>query len=780
MTDKRIGWSNPGERNSYTWFDAGVWRPAGRPNLRRVKIVDNKLKHPGFLEQTISWDLNSGPRQRTWVEGLQPGDVVQILPKAKYQGWVNRVKECRITVEYKLADDVQDVPVTSGTLSNADHYTQRLDSDNSEIRLVVVEPGKPEDLVECSWDTIRLNDQSSFCALSYRWGDPDDCVAINIRAPSGPRRFSVHRTVEGALRRLRRPDEPLRIWIDAICINQTDIEERSQQVALMKDIFSRAEEVHIWLGGDLPVLDTCLRIIRDICAYNDWAHPEEAANGSRDGEEEQSLKKKPSELKEELCRVDDQIKKARSKNEYVSFKGIEEVFAHHVSTNFTDDDADWAGAKEKTLPTMMTPLFSNPWFGRVWVAQEAIFASRALVYGPKEVASWHDVHRMSQWLESPEYSVQVQHIQSFTIMAPIWRTLQEDHKRRTGTVNEASSSTGVVKRGILDVFLEGHDLKATDPRDKVFALLEFSYETRDISQLDPLIRPDYAKPTEDVFADFTRWWIKEHQSLAILSAIHSLWGRTWRKAARSTTREAAAVPVRNHATWAVTSLGNSQWAKASLQAQFAFRATSDTTPDLGLLECPPSEGSTLRLRGRPVSRIQSIHYYPIEFMFPYRHEVNDRSDIQAVFDRMFDPCGFTGFWGVRSIGLHDKVTAARGQREYVDHLKAHWAYVDRPKLDLAVLAKDGNTKSYQTNKLPTCLERCYFISDDGRQGICPSTAREGDMIALLDGGSVPFLLRAVGDTGSFQLVGESFVQGIMYGEYLEEENRSDSVVFSLV
>jgi hypothetical protein len=51
-----------------------------------------------------------------------------------------------------------------------------------------------------------------------------------------------------ALRRLRRPDRERLIWIDALCINQQDVRERNMQVGNMREIYSKADHVLIWLG----------------------------------------------------------------------------------------------------------------------------------------------------------------------------------------------------------------------------------------------------------------------------------------------------------------------------------------------------------------------------------------------------------------------------------------------------------------------------------------------------------------------------------------------------
>lgn len=91
--------------------------------------------------------------------------------------------------------------------------------------------------------------QSNFEALSYTWGESlhDESVEVqdNIRIP-------ITDNLALALRRLRhRTQQPRDLWIDAICIDQKNLAERSQQVAFMGEIYQRAYRVIIWLG-DLP------------------------------------------------------------------------------------------------------------------------------------------------------------------------------------------------------------------------------------------------------------------------------------------------------------------------------------------------------------------------------------------------------------------------------------------------------------------------------------------------------------------------------------------------
>jgi hypothetical protein len=51
-----------------------------------------------------------------------------------------------------------------------------------------------------------------------------------------------------ALLRLRHSETDRTLWVDALCINQSDLDEKGQQVSLMREIFKRAGKVTMWLG----------------------------------------------------------------------------------------------------------------------------------------------------------------------------------------------------------------------------------------------------------------------------------------------------------------------------------------------------------------------------------------------------------------------------------------------------------------------------------------------------------------------------------------------------
>ena len=124
-----------------------------------------------------------------------------------------------------------------------------LDATRKEIRLLHVHSGAWNDDVKCHLETVSLNDNPKFNAISYVWGDPNITLPITIDGEP----LAITRNLCNALQRLRKTDETLIIYADAACINQSDVNERSQQVQLMGEIYSSAQEVFIWLGH------TCVR-----------------------------------------------------------------------------------------------------------------------------------------------------------------------------------------------------------------------------------------------------------------------------------------------------------------------------------------------------------------------------------------------------------------------------------------------------------------------------------------------------------------------------------------
>ena len=121
---------------------------------------------------------------------------------------------------------------------------QHLDS----IRLLTLHPGDEAAPLECSLSEVSSESNPQYEALSYTWASTDgDTRQLQIISCDG-RRLMITRNCKGALRRLRYGDRERVLWVDAICIDQENEQERGHQVGLMRKIYGQANEVLIWLG----------------------------------------------------------------------------------------------------------------------------------------------------------------------------------------------------------------------------------------------------------------------------------------------------------------------------------------------------------------------------------------------------------------------------------------------------------------------------------------------------------------------------------------------------
>ena len=439
----------------------------------------------------------------------------------------------------------------------------------------------------------------------------------------------------------------------------------------------------------------------------------------------------------------------------------------------------------------------NPWFQRVWVLQEALRAQRALVYCGPEVITWDELLDVNTWLNSTEYRLQETFLPPHPMMPSIWMSLGTQ-KHEVGSPASRNASAGDNSHlDILDVFLDGLELKATDPRDKLFALLSFGRETCRADELPLGIRPSYSKSPKRVFADFTRWWIRKNKSLAILSNTHGQPGRTWLRL-----HHVSVQPQITRPTWAIGSEGRAVWAETTLNSLFRFSASKDTIPNQELLDRDmDSEPEILKLEGFKLAKVTEITYPTLEN--DPKQMSDSVEDLLNVLDQIIDPCGNHKIWNSKPREARENPNALAsevGKRLFgdptglKDHLQAHWGYARRPKFAAvrlgSLLSNDGELSRCETDTIPTCIDPFFFIASNSMIGLCPWAARKGDVIAILYGGKVPFLLRPVrseiynGDDGvdvsKFEFVGECFVSGAMNGECFRGRDLAKSEIFTLV
>ena len=120
-----------------------------------------------------------------------------------------------------------------------------LDVDSYEIRMLTIFPGPPESAVRCTMEKTNLISPINYTALSYCWGDATITTNIFVNGIETP----VTTNLADALQHLRKLGVR-RVWADALCINQTDKQEKGLQIRNMKHIYSKADITYSWLGRE--------------------------------------------------------------------------------------------------------------------------------------------------------------------------------------------------------------------------------------------------------------------------------------------------------------------------------------------------------------------------------------------------------------------------------------------------------------------------------------------------------------------------------------------------
>lgn len=163
-------------------------------------------------------------------------------------------------------------------LPKGSYKYQRLASDD-DIRVLRILKGKQDATLECTLMPSGLPPPDnappspprtatqiySYEALSYWWGNDEprnEIIIYSYIDGSDSSNFSlmnleranfyIRSNLEGALRQLRSEDHDVDVWVDAICINQENKKEKTEQVKRMHEIYMRARNVCIWLGAGRP------------------------------------------------------------------------------------------------------------------------------------------------------------------------------------------------------------------------------------------------------------------------------------------------------------------------------------------------------------------------------------------------------------------------------------------------------------------------------------------------------------------------------------------------
>ena len=576
-------------------------------------------------------------------------------------------------------------------------------TERKEIRLVTLCSGNFEDDILCSLSKVSLDDKPSYEALSYVWGDRRITRRIFIDGLSK----RVTRNLEIALRHLRYVSRPRVLWIDAICINQRNIAERSVQVMHMGEVYTKAASVIAWLGEE----------------SNDSNLAFDALNA----------------LPTDFLQHWDPQKNAK---------------------------LDMTALEPKCISAIGS-LFLRPWWRRMWTVQESILGpAMSLVCGNQQVtadtscsvASSYAHHSRTccrgfllEHLEDDDFWEFEEGMDTLYYLS-MWRNKNYD-------------------RRLVFLLARFRSRFCLDPRDKVHGLLGLC-----IGDEKNLIVPDYSSPVSVVYEQATFKMIEKSRSLEVFSQLSPRsiknngllasklpsWVPDW--TLEMTTGQLAVLAVRQE------------------RAALDFKASAST-----FTSARQQEQGKLSLNGILLDSIAVLSTHKalnLDATIDYFKEIRDLAGVEVFPDRLYGiktSTYYDAFWQTLCSSLlpsrsnladpaevraSDNLT----QRSWHD---AWWDWrlnygTDDERADLVNAEFTGSELAAFNSSVSvsTCL-RIFFLSKDKRwMGFIPMDAEIGDVIALLEGGRVPYILRPKTgvDEGCYELIGDAYVHGIMDGE----------------
>lgn len=224
----------------------------------------------------------------------------------------------------------------------------RYPSRQLSTRLLTIYGGRFEDDIEVDLEVVDLNDQlpdrPTYDAMSYVWGSPELSNAIYVGKEKETVKITAN--LDEAIRYMRHQDRPRTMWIDGLCIDQQNIEERGRQVAYMCHIFWGATRVVVWLGKAAEESDRAMDTLRHVACRT--------ASGGKSGAVE-------------------------------GITEVDERQSRELAPVLALDDAERLS---------ILALLQRPWFQRIWIRQEIAKAGEeSLVTCGTKTLSWMAVRR---------------------------------------------------------------------------------------------------------------------------------------------------------------------------------------------------------------------------------------------------------------------------------------------------------------------------------------------------------------------------------------------------
>ena len=426
-------------------------------------------------------------------------------------------------------------------------------------------------------------------------------------------------------------------------------------------------------------------------------------------------------------------------------------------------------------------LFDQPWFTRVWVIQEVVLAQNTIVkWGHAEI-SWHWIGLAAAIIRTnyPELCYQYEFGWCGIYNAYLMFRISN------------MSDLPPLKLSFLQLLRLTRQFYVSDPRDKVYGLLGIHTTDNDPQEGQLFVDPDYSISAAELCIRVARKVISETQNLSILSS--SQWHVLDRDDPLQTTVPSW-VPEWN----SVIRPTLSPWGSEDrFSAGKSFPLRLETTPN----------NYSLVVEGTGVGVVVQIFAIEIGSMIlRFSPTMNLKAFLET--ER-----GLRLLSRTLTAGRNWYGTLLQGSNNCLADFSAYLLKsvnsfngvhglpnLEKPFSSQAAsvlerLAANGDMSSFQAAARPVCQRRSIFLTDDGFLGLAPDTIEDGDILCVLSGGDVPFLLRPIRPKSNFRmeeaqptnlctsdlsimkyyLVGECYVEGLMQGEAIEALHKGSAI-----
>lgn len=649
--------------------------------------------------------------------------------------------------------------------------------DQNHIRLLEFLPDDSDYIISCILKTYPLAKAPSYHALSYVWGHGDRDSPILCCGEELNITRSLHATLLAIRMRHYFESSPHgggtvsyyfpRLWIDQICINQQDTEERNRQVRIMRTIYRGADSVLISLGEDFAgpakSVSHLIRAVYNMKSFN---------------------------------LVDPPWKGCFPPDKVLVDMGLPES-THNC----------WSA-----LETML----SMPYFERVWVVQEVIMAKKALIIHEGGVISWNSFLRTMFWFFRHKWDIRNASILAINYSVP--------HNDVLDIYCDFWSKRGKRSKTLYSLARRLRTLKSTLPKDKIFAIAGIADDGNEIAL-------EYRKLDWEVFEDFARYTINAEKNLNILSDVtHDDKGRgdtpSWvprwdapssfldKRNKDSKTiynsevsihpqQESKVLKVKGKNLAVVTSkvlrfdfdpplkdtvanMTLSLLEKGFLTSDEALTPCAKRIKELawciivGEYSVPVDETpSDDRADGQVLHDLSA--YFANGFLYAMHREDHETAETyiqtaQIVFEAVSD---YISTRPNGSLELNDMF------KNWIERLRIQLQTLapsllqDRPSvdkfLDDVFRALDWDRQlRYNISTSLLVAPRSFFITNDGYMGVGPPNLEETDVICVLYGGPRPYALRRTSPPGSYNFLGDCYIPGHMDLEsFLNSSDKPD-------